>query len=333
MKNKTTLILIIGITLLVLAGVISLFIGQYPLTIEGIFHIKIQRNIFLRLRLPRTLVALFGGFALGIAGYVFQTIFKNKLASPDVIGVSSGASVGAAIAILYLGSATVTVTISAFAGAIVALAFTALVSTLASKRDRVTIVLAGVAVQALAQTAIVFLKSQADPEKELASIEYWMWGGLNGSTLKSLYALIPITIVIVVLFMLLYRHITILSLDDTEARLLGAHTNVTRWAILSLATLLVASVISVTGLISFIALISSHIASLIIKRHSRTLMAFSGIVGGILMLVADCLTRLTTAELPISVYTSLIGAPVLIYLFILRGNRAGRNKLKVEKNG
>jgi iron complex transport system permease protein len=333
MKNKTALILIIGATLLVLAGFVALFIGQYPLTIEGILHIKIQKNIFFRLRLPRTLVALFGGFALGIAGYVFQTIFKNQLASPDVIGVSSGASVGAAIAILYLGAATVTITISAFVGALVALAFTAIVSTLASKRDRATIVLAGVAVQALAQTAIVFLKSQADPEKELATIEYWMWGGLNGCTIKSLYALLPITVVGFALFLILYRRITILTLDDTEARLLGAHTNTTRWLLLALATLMVAAVISVTGLISFISLISSHIAALIIKKHSRALMCLSGITGGILMVFADCLTRLTTSELPISVYTSLIGVPVLVYLFILRGNMAKRNMLKGDKNG
>jgi iron complex transport system permease protein len=273
------------------------------------------------------LVAIFSGFALGICGYVFQTIFKNPLASPDVIGISSGASVGAAIAILFLGSTAgstaLVITTSAFVGAVLALLFTVLICTLAQKKDRATIVLAGVAVHALAQTALMFLKMQADPEKQLATIEYWLMGSLSGSTLKSLPVLLSITTVGSVLFILLHRHIVILSLDDTQARLLGVRTNTMRWSLLLLATLMVAAVISETGLISFISLIATHIAKLIFKRHNRLLLVASGIIGIILMVIADCLTRATATEMPISIYTSLIGAPLLIYLFIVRRKENG----------
>jgi iron complex transport system permease protein len=318
MKEKRAIIFTIIIAVAIACGIISLFIGKYPLTLEGIFTNETQRRIFVRLRVPRTLVAIFGGFALGICGYVFQTIFKNPLASPDVIGISSGASVGAALAILFFGSTAIIITTSAFVGAVAALLFTVLICTVAQKRDRATIILAGVAVHALAQTALMFLKLQADPEKQLAAIEYWLMGSLNGSSLKDLTLIIPITTVGSTLFLLLFRHITILSLDDTQARLLGARTSLTRWSLLLLATLMVAAVISITGLISFISLIATHIAKLIFKRHDRILLAASGTIGSILMVIADCLTRVTSAEMPISIYTSLIGAPLLIYLFIVR---------------
>jgi iron complex transport system permease protein len=308
------IILIIGIA----CAIASLFIGKYPLTLEGIFTNEIHQRIFLRLRLPRTLVAIFSGFALGVCGYVFQTIFKNPLASPDVIGISSGASVGAAMAILFFGSTAVIITTSAFIGAVAALLFTVLICSFARKKDRVTIVLAGVAVHALAQTALMFLKMQADPEKQLASIEYWLMGSLNSSTLNSLTLLVPITVIGSLLFFLLYRHIVVLSLDDTQARLLGVKTNTMRWSLLLIATLMVAAVISETGLISFISLIATHIARLIFKRHDRLLLASSGIIGTILLTLADCLTRVTASEMPLSIYTSLIGAPLLIYLFIVR---------------
>jgi iron complex transport system permease protein len=318
-KSRTAIIALITIAIMLAAAIVSLFIGKYPLTIEGIFTMPVHQRVFLRIRLPRTLAALFGGFALGVAGYVFQTIFKNPLASPDVIGVSSGASAGAAFAIVFLGNTALSITLSAFSGAVVALAFTAIISSLAKKKDRATIVLSGIAVQALAQTLVMFLKMQADPEKNLASIEYWMMGSLSGITIDDIPQLLSSTAVCIVLFILLYRHVLILSLDDTQSKLLGAHTNISRWLLLLLATLMVSSVISITGPISFISLISAHIAQLIFKKHNRLLLIESGVVGATLLIIADCLARLGSSELPVSIYTSLIGVPVLVYLFIIKG--------------
>jgi iron complex transport system permease protein len=318
-KSKTAIIAFITIIIMLAAAIGSLFIGKYPLTIEGIFTLPVQQRVLLRIRLPRTLAALFGGFALGVAGYVFQTIFKNPLASPDVIGVSSGASAGAAFAIVFLGNTAMAITLTAFSGAVIALAFTAVISTLAKKKDRATIVLAGIAVQALAQTLVMFLKMQADPEKHLASIEYWMMGSLSGTSLNDIPQFVILTTICIALFILLYRHVIILSLDDTQAKLLGAHPNISRWLLLLLGTLMVSSVISLTGPISFISLISAHIANLIFKKHNRLLLIEGGVVGATLLIIADCLARLGQSELPVSIYTSLIGVPVLVYLFIIRG--------------
>lgn len=310
MKTRTLLIS----ALCLLAATISLFVGKYPLTLEGIWSDPVQQSVFFRLRLPRTLVALFGGFALGLAGYVFQTIFHNDLASPDVVGVSSGASVGAAFAILFLGSSAVLVTCSAFLGAVLVLLLTLFLSSLQKNRSKATIVLAGIAVHALAQTALTALKLEADPERELASIEYWLMGSLNDVTLTTLPSLLPVVLLVSALLFALYRHVLVLTLDDTEATLLGARVKGTRWGLLLLATLLVASVISVTGLVSFISLLAAHVAKLLVRRHNRTLFLLSGLAGGILLLFADCLTRLTAAELPVSVFTSILGAPALLIL-------------------
>ena len=174
-----------AITLIALA-VASLFVGKYPLSIEELLAgDDMQWRVFLTLRLSRTVVGIIGGFALGVAGFVYQTVFRNPLASPDIIGVSSGASAGAAAGILFLSGAT-SVTISAFAGALLAVIFVLALSSLDKSGRNSTIVLAGIAVHSLAQTALMCLKLTADPERELASIEYWIMGSLNGISVYSI---------------------------------------------------------------------------------------------------------------------------------------------------
>lgn len=317
-KHKGGRLFALSIALVFALAAVSLFVGKYPLTISGILTEGVEQRVFLRMRLPRMLVGLFGGFALGAAGYVFQTVFKNPLAAPDMIGVTSGASVGAAASILFASSALV-VTVSAFVGAVAALLLTAAISSLIPHKDRAGVVLAGVAVHAIAQTAIVVLKLEADPERELASIEYWMMGGLNGVGPKSLSALLPVAAVGSLVCLLFFRQILLLAMDDTESRMLGVPVERMRWFLLLVASLMVASVISVTGLISFVSLLGAHLARMIIRRDSRVTLAQSGLCGAFLLLLGDMLARTVgTSELPVSIFTSLIGAPFLVYLLIGR---------------
>ena len=169
-----------GAILMIALAAASLFVGKYPLTLEGLLSGDVmQLRVFWTLRASRTAVGVIGGFALGAAGFVYQTVFRNPLASPDVIGVSSGASAGAAAGILFLSGAAA-VTASAFAGALAAVVLALALSSLDRAGRNGTIVLAGIAVHALAQTALMCLKLTADPERELASIEYWIMGSLNG---------------------------------------------------------------------------------------------------------------------------------------------------------
>ena len=320
-RNKTIIIVVAVIALSAVAA-ISLMVGKYPLTIEGLISGNtMQWKVFLNLRLTRVLVGVIGGFALGVAGYVYQTVFRNPLASPDIIGVASGASAGAAAGILFL-SGTAAITATSFAGALIAVVFTIALASIDRTSKNSTTVLAGIAVHALAQTVLMSLKLVADPEKELASIEYWIMGSLNGINLNSaIYNMIIAVVCLVVLF-LLHRQTVLLATEESEAKMLGVSVGRLRLIVLLVATLVVAAVISLTGLISFIGLLAPHGARLIMKNNRRSVMWLSGLFGGILLCVADiCARSVAKTELPISIFTSLVGAPFLIYLIVRERNR------------
>ena len=306
---------------MVILGIASLFIGKYPLSLEKLFAgDALQWRVFLTLRLSRTLVGLVGGFALGIAGFVYQTVFRNPLASPDIIGVSSGASAGAAVGILFFAGAAA-VTVSAFAGALLAVVLALGLSALDRSGKHQTIVLAGIAVHSLAQTALMALKLTADPEQELAAIEYWIMGSLNGISLYSMGGNLLLSILCVAALFLLHRQVVLLSAEEGEARMLGVDVTRLRLGILLFGTLAVSAVVSLTGLISFVGLLAPHAARMLTKNNKNSTMLLSGLAGGCLLCGADILARSVAAtELPVSIFTSLIGAPFLVML-IVRGRR------------
>ena len=316
---KTKYLCILGTVLLIIFGCASLFVGKYPLSLEKLLAgDPLQLRVFLTLRVSRTLVGIVGGIALGIAGFVYQTVFRNPLASPDIIGVSSGASAGAAAGILFLSGATV-VTISAFVGALLAVILSLALSGLDRSGKNSTIVLAGIAVHAIAQTVLMCLKLTADPEKELASIEYWIMGSLNGISAYSIGGNLILCIVCMLCLLLLHRHVILLSAEEGEARMLGVNVTVLRVVILIIATLSVASVVSLTGLISFVGLLAPHVARLLTKHNRLGTMLLSGLFGGSLLCGADIFARSVAAtELPVSIFTSLLGAPFLIFLILRR---------------
>lgn len=305
-----------GVALLIALAVAGLFVGKYPLSLENLLAgVAVQWRVFLTLRLSRTVVGVVGGFALGVAGFVYQTVFRNPLASPEIIGVSSGASAGAAAGILLL-SGSLAVTVSSFMGALLAVILALGLSCLDHNGKNSTIVLAGIAVHALAQTVLMYLKLSADPERELAAIEYWIMGSLSGINIYSIGGNLLLCVVCVVSLFVLHRQVILLSTEEGEARMLGVNMSVLRLAVLLVATLAVASVVSLTGLISFVGLLAPHGARLLTKNNRSGTMLLSGLLGGILLCGADILTRCTATELPVSIFTSLLGGPFLIWLII-----------------
>lgn len=302
-------------------AVAGLFVGKYPLSLQALLSgDEMQLRVFWTLRASRTVVGVIGGFALGAAGFVYQTVFRNPLASPDIIGVSSGASAGAAFGILFL-SGTAAVTVSAFGGALLAVGAALALSMLDRSGKNSTIVLAGIAVHALAQTALMGLKLTADPERELASIEYWIMGSLNGISIYSIPGNLVLCILCLVALFLLHRQTILLSAEEGEARMLGVSVGKLRLIILLAATLAVSCVVSMTGLISFVGLLAPHGARLLTKNNRLSTMLLSGFLGGALLCGADILARSVAAsELPVSIFTSLLGAPFLIFL-IIRGRQ------------
>ena len=311
----------VAVVLLVSLAVLSLFVGKYPLSFaELLSGDPMQWRVFLTLRCSRTLVGVIGGFALGVTGYVYQTVFRNPLASPDIIGVSSGAAAGAAVGILFL-SGTAAVTASAFVGAVAAVVLSMGLSALDRTGKHQTIVLAGIAVHALAQTVLMLLKLTADPEQELAAIEYWIMGSLNGISVYSIGGNLALCLFCMAALFLLHRQTVLLAAEEGEARMLGVPVVRLRLCVLLLGTLAVAAVVSLTGLVSFVGLLAPHTARLLHRNNKRGTMLMSGLTGGILLCAADILARsVAVTELPVSIFTSLIGAPFLVWL-VIRGRR------------
>jgi len=311
----------VGVIVLIILAVVGLFVGKYPLALDQLLDgNEMHWRVFITLRCSRTMVGVIGGFALGVAGFIYQTVFRNPLASPDIIGVSSGASAGAAAGILFL-TGTMTVTLSAFVGALLAVVLVLALASLDRSGKNSTIVLSGIAIHSLAQTVLMCLKLTADPERELVSIEYWIMGSLNGISIYSIGYNLIVCIAFITILFVLHRQVILLSAEEGEAKMLGVNVTRLRLIILVAATLVVSSVVSMTGLISFVGLLAPHGARMLTKDTRIGTMLLSGLGGGILLCSADILARSVAAtELPVSIFTSLLGVPFLIFL-IVRGRK------------
>lgn len=328
-KNRLTPILFAVITAAVItAAVVSVCVGKYTITTADIQAIlkgeqvqEMTRKVFTTLRLPRTVMALIAGVGLGIAGSVYQIIFKNPLASPDIIGIAGGANLGAAVAIVSVStSGMIAIAAGAFWGGLIAVVCVMLLVKATRSRSTSTYVLAGIVIKAISKAAIMALKYFADPENELAAMEYWEMGTFGNTTLSKLLSIRPMFLIGLAGILLLRRQIELMSLSDNECRALGVRLRPVRAAVLALSTLMVGSIISVTGLISFAGLIAPHTARLMLRRNDSTTIIMSGLVGAFVVLTADILARvLYSAELPISILTTVIGVPILIYFLCARG--------------
>ncbi len=328
-KNRLTPILFAVITAAVItAAVVSVCVGKYTITTADIQAIlkgeqvqEMTRKVFTTLRLPRTVMALIAGVGLGIAGSVYQIIFKNPLASPDIIGIAGGANLGAAVAIVSVStSGMIAIAAGAFWGGLIAVVCVMLLVKATRSRSTSTYVLAGIVINAISKAFIMALKYFADPENELAAMEYWEMGTFGNTTLSKLLSILPMFLIGLAGILLLRRQIELMSLSDNECRALGVRLRPVRAAVLALSTLMVGSIISVTGLISFAGLIAPHTARLMLRRNDSTTIIMSGLVGAFVVLTADILARvLYSAELPISILTTVIGVPILIYFLCARG--------------
>ena len=325
MCSRTRLCTLLVLALLVLLAAASVCVGTFPLSLGQICTLlggglrdTMEARVFFTLRLPRTGAAVLAGLALGAAGGVYQTIFRNPLASPDLTGVAGGASLGAAAAIVLGAGSAVQIMGGAFVCGMASLA-AVLALVRAARADRTaTYVLAGILVSALAEAGVMLLKTLADPERELAAIEYWTMGSLSAITLAKLTVMAPSVLVGLVLVLLFRRQVALLSLGEESARASGLEPGRWRVLLLALTTLMVAAVVSVAGVISFVGLIAPHIAYRLLHRRGGAFLSLCALVAADLMLAADLLARSAGqgAELPLSIFTVLFAAPVLAALLV-----------------
>lgn len=328
-KNTLTISLLL---LLVLLFLLSLSAGSYPLTgadygnsIREVLLPKSAQSmptrVFWGLRFPRTMTAILTGAILGVCGGVYQMLFRSPLASPDLTGVASGASLGAAAAIVWgMGSSYLRMGF-AFAGGMLSLVLVLLLVRYAGGERIGTYILAGIIISAAADAGLMLLKTLADPERQLAAIDFWTMGSLAAVSAERFVPLAAVSVPALVFLLLFRRPAVMLSMGAEECRAMGLSPDVWRGILLTLSTLAVSASVSVTGCIGFAGLIAPHIVRFLYRSRSGAYLLYCGIIGGILLTAADLAARTAGngAELPISIFTVAAGVPVLIFLLCARG--------------
>ncbi len=321
---KQSLILLSCTLLLLLEAMVSLWIGRYPVSPDQLFSFLIERQstdphlhaVLFHIRLPRIIGAVAVGGALSLAGAAYQGMFRNPMVSPDILGVSSGAGFGAALAIL-LSLPAIAVQASAFTGGAIAVFLAVWVSRSIGKNHNaiLVLVLSGIVISALFTALISLVKYSADPENRLPAITFWLMGSLAGIRMQELpYVLALVTAGSLPILLSGWR-LNVLSFGEDEAKALGIHTHRLRMIIIGSATLVTASVIALSGLVGWIGLVIPHVARMITGPDHRIQLPLSFLSGGIALLFFDNLARsLVAVEIPIGIITALAGAPFFIVL-------------------
>ncbi|MGI6617232.1 MAG: FecCD family ABC transporter permease [Saccharofermentanales bacterium] len=320
-RGKIALLMGLLVAGLLCGVVLAVCVGKYPVTpkeslrilINATFQQPIEAsdmtiNVVLGLRIPRILASVFVGAALSVAGAAYQGIFQNPLVSPDFLGVSSGACVGAALAIL-MSLTTVFISLFAFIGGILAFMLTISLPALLRNRSNTVLVLAGIIVGSALSSLLGFIKYTADPDTQLASITYWTMGSFAYVSLRDLAFLIPLLLVPMTILVLMAWWIDVLSMGEEEARTLGADVTKMRGIVILCSTLLTAGSVCIAGTISWVGLIVPHFARMVVGSGNRRLIPFAALLGGLFMLLVDTLTRVIgVSEMPVSIMTGVLGS-------------------------
>jgi len=314
---------------ILLAGLALAFtMGRYPVSLADVAGVLISKiggraanvspaveNVILHVRGPRVLAAVLVGAALAVAGTAFQGLFRNPLVSPDILGASSGAALGAVLGI-YFSLGVLAIESLAFAGGLAAVAAVYLIGTLVPARDPILLlVLAGVVIGALLGAGVGLVKYLADPYNQLPAMTFWLLGSLaaiNASDLIPL--LLPIALGSAVLVALRWR-MNVMSLPEEEARALGVPTGPLRIAIVAAATLVTSASVAAAGIIGWVGLIVPHLARALVGPDFARLIPAAALLGGGYLLFIDTIARTAASvEIPLGILTAFIGTPFFIWL-------------------
>lgn len=319
--------------LVLLAG-FCLTTGKYPLTSGEVLAAlgtlfgrtgavdPATLTVVFNVRLPRVLAAILVGSALAASGATYQGLFRNPLVSPDILGVSAGASLGAVIGI-FLSLSVPAIQLASFAGGLAAVLAVYAIGSLIRGRDPIlTLVLAGVAVGALVGAGISLIKILADPYDQLPAITYWLLGSLASVTLSDLAFVLPSVLIGSSLLLMLRWRMNLLALGEDEARALGVETRRLRPLLVVAATLTTSAAVSITGVIGWIGLVVPHVVRMLVVPDFRLLLPASMVVGAAFLLVIDLLARsIALTEIPLGILTAAVGAP--FFLGLLARGRTG----------
>jgi iron complex transport system permease protein len=318
-------------TLLLLAGIMLAFsVGRFPVSLADLGLALWSRlmgqpsglapaaeAVIFNIRGPRVIAAILCGAALAVAGAAFQGLFRNPLVSPDILGASSGAALGAVIGI-YFSLGIFGIQGLAFAGGLLAVALVYLIGSAVRSGDAVLVlVLTGVVIGSLLGAGVGLMKYLADPYNQLPAMTFWLLGSLSGTDRSDLLPLFgPVLAGTLVLFALRWR-MNVMSLPEEEARSLGLATGRLRIAIVAAATLVTAASVAAAGVIGWVGLIVPHLARFIVGPDFGRLIPTAAIMGGGYLLLIDTLARSAAqVEIPLGILTAVIGTPFFIWLLV-----------------
>ena len=315
--------------LFLLAGLLLAFVvGRYPVSLGDVFHVigaklagraadvpPAVESVIWQVRGPRVIAAALVGAALAVAGTAFQGLFRNPLVSPDILGASSGAALGAVLGI-YFSLGVFAIQALAFVGGLIAVAAVYAIGSAVRARDPVLVlVLTGVVIGALLGAGVGLVKYLADPYNQLPAMTFWLLGSLAAvgpSDLPPLFG--PVTLGTLVLIALRWR-MNVMSLPDEEARALGVPTGPLRIAIVAAATLVTSASVATAGIIGWVGLVVPHIARTLVGPDFGRLIPAAALIGGGFLLAIDTLARSAAAvEIPLGILTAFVGTPFFIWL-------------------
>ena len=314
------------VTLLILTMLIAMGIGRYNISLGDIVKNLLPRSmvssnidqnirtIIYNIRLPRVLLATLAGSGLAVSGAAFQSLFSNPLATPDTLGVATGASFGAALGIIF-GFSSIGIQICAFITGISCVALVYFISKIKGERSMIMIILSGMVISSLFQALVSLIKYAADPQDTLPQITFWLLGSLSGVGFQELMFGVPFILLGIVILFLLRWKMNTLSLHEDESRSLGVNVKFVRFLTIVSSALITASVVSICGNIGWIGLLIPHISRMIFGNNNKSVIPASIGFGAIFMIIIDTIARsATSSEIPISILTAIIGAPFFIIL-------------------
>lgn len=321
-KGKNVFWVILISILLILSIFGALTIGRYQISLSDCLKVlagqtlpdRYVGTVIRNIRIPRVLLAVIIGAGLSVAGAAFQGMFSNPLATPDTLGVSAGASFGAALAIL-IGLPSIGIQLTAFVFGIAAIIIVFFISRVKNSSSLIVLVLSGVIIRSLFEAMISIIKYTADPTSKMPEITYWLMGSLSGVGMNDVLLGTPLIIISVLVLFLLRWKLNILSLHEEEAKSLGVNLPLLRGVVIAASTLITASTVAMCGQVSWVGLLIPHASRMIFGNNNKYVIPASMCIGAIFMLVIDTLARsLTASEIPISILTALIGAPLFVIL-------------------
>lgn len=305
----------------------SFLIGRYGISPNTVVDIILSRyfeihqywedtlaTVVLQVRLPRIILAILVGGALSVSGASYQTLFKNPMVSPDILGVSAGAGFGAALAMIN-GAQWWEIQILAFIFGMIAVIVAYTIAYTFGEQSITILILAGIVVSSLFQSLLSILKTWADTENELPAITFWLMGSLGKGTNKDVLIMLPLLLFSLALIFIFRHQINVLAAGEDEARTMGVNVQLIKFIVVGSSTLMTVSAVSICGIVGWVGLVVPHLARMITGADFSKLSVTSFFLGGSFLLIIDNIIRgVEGVELPLGVLTSLVGTPVFVIL-------------------